>query len=78
MTDIYGPEMVLIEGGEKISPIEIDSALLSHPAVAEAVYIWAEAECYSIKHCHNSTVTTETMNKLKFTQLLSGVFWGPR
>ena len=33
-------------GGEKISPIEVDGALLSHPAVAEAVSFGAPDEKY--------------------------------
>ena len=33
-------------GGEKISPIEVDGALLSHPAVAEAVSCGAPDEKY--------------------------------
>ena len=33
-------------GGEKISPLEVDAALLSHPAVAEAVSFGAPDEKY--------------------------------
>ncbi len=33
-------------GGEKISPLEVDAALLSHPSVAEAVSFGAPDEKY--------------------------------
>jgi acyl-coenzyme A synthetase/AMP-(fatty) acid ligase len=37
---------LIIRGGENISPIEVDSAILEHPAVAEAVSFAAPDEMY--------------------------------
>ena len=37
LTDRYTPLQLIIRGGENISPIELDSAILALPGVAEAV-----------------------------------------
>jgi len=54
-------------GGEKISPIEIDSILLTHPEIAEAVVFGGPSEKYGEEVC--AAVVLKTGSKLTEIQI---------
>jgi acyl-coenzyme A synthetase/AMP-(fatty) acid ligase len=51
-------------GGEKISPLEVDAALLTHPAVAEAACFAAEDAKYG-EEVHAAVVITGTVTVIE-------------
>lgn len=68
---------IIISGGENISSIEVEQAIMSHPAVLNAAVIgiphdkWGERPIAFVIRSHGSSVTTEEL-RLHVKSLLSG------
>jgi fatty-acyl-CoA synthase len=68
---------VIVRGGENMSPGEIEDALLSHPAVAEAAVVgvpdaeWGEAVAAAVVVAEGSTVTEAELQAWVKTRLRS-------